>query len=159
MTQWMAPSEERPEGAWFVAHRTAEVEHVGAGAVSSCRVCGEAVWVEAGDAALAESCAAIACPHCTETVHGILFIPTGSPDSANGAPGEDAPTPARILPPASLCSGCGDSVEAHEPGLIERQDGTVHPTSTHTLDEAAQSDAWRLWHVGCFAARATDTPS
>ena len=148
----MAPSEESPGGAWFVASRSAEVEHSGAGAVSACRVCGEAVWVDAGDAALAESCAAIACPHCTQTVHGILYIPTSAPGATSGVSADDdvAPTTARILPPGPRCGGCGQPVEAHEPARIEQEDGTVHPSSMDSFDEAARRDAWRLWHVGCF---------
>jgi len=71
----MPRGEERPDGAWFVAARVGDLGSHGPGTIESCRLCGAEVWVEAGDAGLARSCAAIACNDCTGTAPGILYIP------------------------------------------------------------------------------------
>jgi len=146
----MSGRDDTTAGAWFVAPRIGERRPSGPGSVSSCRVCGEQVWVEADDADLAQSCAAIACTHCTETVDGIVFIPPPSllPRNRGGAH-ERAEPPASAPPPR--CSGCGEPIEARQPAWIELEDGSVRPSSLVNFDRDARRDAWRLWHADCFA--------
>jgi len=67
--------DESGQGAWFVAPRVSDREPDGAAVTRECGRCGESVWVEESAVALADSCAGIACPHCTGTSDGVLFIP------------------------------------------------------------------------------------
>jgi len=134
-----------PDGAWFVAPRTSELAERGDGAAAACVVCGAEVWIDAGDAALAASCAAIACPDCTGTAHGILYIPPAEDPAAGGDP-----------PALPHCSGCGEPVAPHDPAWLEEADGTVRPSSLRNFDEQSRRQAWRLWHVDCFTAERVD---
>jgi len=62
-------------GVFYVGARVAGASVVGPGAVTrACAHCGHDVWVEADDVRLAETCAAVACSHCTGTTEGILYI-------------------------------------------------------------------------------------
>jgi hypothetical protein len=156
----MACRGETPDGAWFIAARLTELSPHGPGSVSSCRICGAEVWVEADDAGLAQSCAVIACSECSSTTHGILYIPPGPAGGVTNGAGHDPdeqpePVDAATLP---VCSGCGGRVGAQEPAWIEHEDGTVHPSSRRNYDAGERSRAWRVWHVGCFVA-APDQPS
>jgi hypothetical protein len=67
--------EESGQGAWFVAPRVSDLEPDGEASARQCARCGESVWVEESALTLADSCAGIACPHCTGTSHSVLFIP------------------------------------------------------------------------------------
>ena len=149
----MSRREDKSGGAWFIAPRIAELGPTGQGAPGACSVCGAEVWVEADDAGLAQSCAAIACPHCTGAVQGILFMPPASRDLAPEALAEPVVSD---LPP---CSGCGEPVEAHDPAWLEDQHGAVRPSSLRNFDEQARRNAWRLWHVDCYTAQRVDAPS
>jgi hypothetical protein len=122
-------------------------------------MCGAEVWVEADDAGLAQSCAVIACTECSSTTPRILYIPPGpavgtTNGSATNGSGRDAYQQPEAVDPATLpvCSGCGERVGAQEPAWIEREDGTVHPSSRRNYDAAERARAWRVWHVSCFAA-------
>ena len=123
----MACRGETPDGAWFIAARLTELSPHGPGAVSSCRICGAEVWVEADDAGLAQSCAVIACTECSSTTPRILYIPPGpavgtTNGSATNGSGRDAYQQPEAVDPATLpvCSGCGERVGAQEPAWIER---------------------------------------
>ena len=65
-----------PRGAFYVGGRvTGAGEALGPdGVTRRCIHCNDRVWVGDADVALADSCAAVACSHCTGTAEGILYI-------------------------------------------------------------------------------------
>lgn len=64
-----------PRGVFYVGARVAGASDVGPSAVTRpCVHCAQDVSVAADDVALADSCAAVACSHCTSTAEGILYI-------------------------------------------------------------------------------------
>ena len=79
MTQSTPPGEDadRPSsGAFYVGARAADAPdgRVADGVIRQCVHCGEDVFIEPHDAHFADSCAAVACSHCTGTSEGILYI-------------------------------------------------------------------------------------
>jgi hypothetical protein len=154
----MARGDDTPDGAWFVAARLADRPPHGPGAVDSCRVCGAEVWVEADDAGLAQSCAAVACAECASTTPGVIYIPSGPLAGEATANGHGAEAPSALRDEAALprCGGCGQPVAVDEPAWIEEPDGAVHPSSQRNFDAADRSHAWRIWHLACFSTGPDD---
>ena len=63
-------------GAFYVGARATGVPDglLHDGAIGKCVHCGEDVFIESRDVRFAETCAAVACSHCTGTPEGILYI-------------------------------------------------------------------------------------
>ena len=76
----MAPPDYREHGLWYVAARAADHQPASPSAARECFRCGEPVWVDEAELALADACTAIVCSICTGTTHGILYISPSASD-------------------------------------------------------------------------------